>query len=97
METRTRTVAIHSTHHVPQMIFTEGQNQDASIPPTIQITTDASSAVPVRETSTTVNVKLSGPRFSQADGFMPAAMARISAAGPSFGRALRNFQPMIVA
>src|SRR5262245_43919408 len=98
MATRTSTVAMASTHQVPQMIFSVSISgpRPALQSPMIHNSTEARKAAPNSDTNTTVMVKLADGDLNHAGGLTPSDHARISAFGHSLGCGRRKCQPNIV-
>src|SRR5215470_15755205 len=85
--TRTSTVAMASTHQLPQTIFsvrTSGPDPPLQSPMTHN-STEARKAAPNNDTRTTVIAKLAADDLNHAGGVTPSDQTRLSAVGHSLG------------
>src|SRR5262249_55123630 len=98
MGARTRTVASTTTHHAPpiEINTTPRRPRPWLQSPITHRHTDARTAAPDSDTSTTVMVKLADGDLNHAGGLTPSFHARISAFGHSLGCGRRKCQPNMV-
>ena len=98
MAMRTRTVAMTSTHQLPQMIFSASQSgpRPSLQSPITHRETEARTVAPDSDTSTTVIVKLADADLNIAGGWTPSFQARTRAFGHSLGCGRRKCHPNMV-